>query len=278
MAVDCNSLGVNIIRMDDVTNLKGVGESMSEKYTFPVYDLTPTDEAEGVECYTYMLNEVLKREKVTNIAIAGRYGSGKSSFLNTFFTLRKTETSLPKKEKRLRKKEKVLKISMAAFLEKEGEQEMNESRERLLEISILQQMFYHVTQDELPFSRFRRLTRFGWGRWLLMLLYLLLVMATVICLVQPSSMLQHFPKAVIADWCDMAYVDWRNLAYLVGVGLLLIVGSIGVFQVLRFYKKIKHCNLNFQNIELEIEKEDETSVFNRYMDEVVYFFEETGYT
>ncbi len=251
---------------------------MSEKYTFPVYDLTPTDEAEGVECYTYMLDEALKRETVTNIAIAGRYGSGKSSFLNTFFKSRKNEKALPKKEKKLRDKEKVLRISMAAFLEKEGEQEMNESRERLLEISILQQMFYHVTQDELPFSRFRRLTRFGWGKWLLMQLYLLLVMATVICLVQPSSMLQHFPKAVIADWCDMAYVDWRNLVYLAGVGLLLIVGSIGVFQVLRFYKKIKHCNLNFQNIELEIEKEDETSVFNRYMDEVVYFFEETKYT
>ncbi len=251
---------------------------MSEKYTFPVYDLTPTDEAEGVECYTYMLNEVLKREKVTNIAIAGRYGSGKSSFLNTFFTLRKTETSLPKKEKKLRKKERVLKISMAAFLEKEGEQKMDESRERLLEISILQQMFYHVTQDDLPFSRFRRLTRFGWRKWWLVLSYLLLVMATVICLVQPSSILQRFPKAVIADWRDVAYVDWCNLAYWAGVGLLLIVGSIGIFQVLRFYKKIKHCNLNFQNIELEIEKEDETSVFNRYMDEVVYFFEETGYT
>ena len=92
---------------------------MSKKYAFPVYDLTPIDVAEGVECYTYMLNEVLKREKVTNIAIAGRYGSGKSSFLNTFFKARKTETGLPRKEKRLRKKEKVLKISMAAFLEKE---------------------------------------------------------------------------------------------------------------------------------------------------------------
>ena len=231
---------------------------MSKKYAFPVYDLTPTDDAEGVECYTYMLNEVLKRDKVKNIAIAGRYGSGKSSFLNTFFKSRKNE--------------KVLKISMAAFLEKEGEQKMDESRERLLEISILQQMFYHVTQDDLPFSRFRRLTRFGWRKWWLVLSYLLLVMATVICLVQPSSILQRFPKAVIADWRDVAYVDWCNLAYWAGVGLLLIVGSIGIFQVLRFYKKIKHCNLNFQNIELEIEKEDETSVFNRYMDEVVYFF------
>jgi hypothetical protein len=103
-------------------------------------------------------------------------------------------------------------------------------------------------------------------------------MVSVICLVQPSSIRQHFPKAVVADWSNVGYVDWCNLAYWVGVALLLIVSSIGVFQVLRFYKKIKHCNLNFQNIELEIEKEDETSEFNRYMDEVVYFFEETGYT
>ena len=243
---------------------------MNKKYSFPVYDLTPTDKAEGVECYTYMLDEVLKREKVTNIAIAGRYGSGKSSFLNTFFRTRKNETGLSWKEKRLRKKEKVLKISMAAFLEKGGEQKMDESRERLLEISILQQMFYHVTQGELPFSRFRRLTRFGWRRWWLMLGYSLLLMATLIFLVQPSSMLQHLSGELVSGW--------SNAAYWTGVALLLIVGSIGVFQVLRFYKKIKHCNLNFQNIELEIEKEDETSVFNRYMDEVVYFFEETGYT
>lgn len=257
---------------------KEAGEGINKKYSFPVYDLTPTDEAEGVECYTYMLNEALKREKVTNIAIAGRYGSGKSSFLNTFFKSRKNETNLSKEEKKLRDKEKILKISMAAFLEKEGEQQMDDARERLLEISILQQMFYHVTQGELPFSRFRRLTRFGWRKWWLMLGYLLLLMVTVICLVQPSSMRQHFPKALVADWCDVAYVDWCNLAYWVGVGLLLIVGAIGIFQVLRFYKKVKHCNLNFQNIELEIEKEDETSVFNRYMDEVVYFFEETRYT
>ena len=245
-------------------------ELKSEKYKFPVYDLTPTDEAEGVECYTYMLNEALKREKIRNIAIAGRYGAGKSSFLNTFFKSRKNEKALPKEEKKLRKKEKVLKISMAAFLEKEGGQQMDEARERLLEISILQQMFYHETQDKLPFSRFRRLTRFARSKWCLMFGLLLLIMISVVFLVQPSSMLQHLPNEAV--------LKWSNAAYWVGMGLLLVVGAIGVFHVLRFYKKIKHCNLNFQNIELEIEKEDETSVFNRYMDEVVYFFEETGYT
>lgn len=32
---------------------------MSDKYSFPVYDLTPTDEAEGIGCYIYMLKRFL---------------------------------------------------------------------------------------------------------------------------------------------------------------------------------------------------------------------------
>lgn len=226
------------------------------KFQFPVYDLTPTGSAEDVECYSYMLQQALEREGVTNIAIAGRYGSGKSSFLKTFFN----------KYKRT----KVLSISMAAFLEKEGELEMSEQRERLLEISILQQMFYHVTQSELPFSRFRRLARIGWCTWIKILAYALLLVGAIGGVVQPKSVLYHIPKG----WVN----DYGTLAYWIGVGLSLLVGAIGMVQVLKFYKKIKHCNLNFQNVELDIEKDDETSVFNRYMDEVVYFFEETGYT
>ena len=229
---------------------------MNENYTFPVYDLTPTDEAEGIGCYTYMLNEVLGRKEVKNIAIAGRYGSGKSSFLNTFFKSRKDEN--------------VLRISMAAFLEKEGEQKMDEPRERLLEISILQQMFYHVTQGELPFSRFRRLTRFGKRKWVPLLVYFLLLIVALIFMAQPHSMTQHMSPYLV---CEVT-----NGVYWSGVALLAVLGSIGVVQLLGFYRKIKHCNLNFQNIELDVKKEDETSVFNRYMDEVVYFFEETGYT
>ena len=45
---------------------------MNDSYTFPVYDLTPTDEAEGIGCYTYMLNEGLGRKEGKNIAISGR--------------------------------------------------------------------------------------------------------------------------------------------------------------------------------------------------------------
>jgi hypothetical protein len=49
---------------------------MGKNYSFPVYDLTALYDAKGVECYTYMLNEALKREHIRNIAIAGRYGAG----------------------------------------------------------------------------------------------------------------------------------------------------------------------------------------------------------
>ena len=243
---------------------------MGKNYSFPVYDLTALYDAEGVECYTYMLNEALKREHIRNIAIAGRYGAGKSSFLNTFFKLRKSEKGLSWKGNKLRKKEKVLKISMAAFLEKEGGGKLDNVRERLLEFSILQQMFYHVTQSKLPFSRFRRLTRFSWKSWSPSLLYFLSLCLSLIFIGQPQSMIQRLSPIFVSAMTDIVY--W------IGIFLFTIVVAVGIVLLLCFYKKIKHCNLNFQNIELVIKKEDETSVFNQYMDEVVYFFEETEYT
>ncbi len=51
----------------------------------PYNSLSPTDEAEKVEDYLDTIEWALKnRKKIKNIAIAGPYGSGKSSVIQTF--------------------------------------------------------------------------------------------------------------------------------------------------------------------------------------------------
>lgn len=51
----------------------------------PYNSLSPTDEAEKVEDYLNTLEWALNnRDKIKNIAIAGPYGSGKSSVIKTF--------------------------------------------------------------------------------------------------------------------------------------------------------------------------------------------------
>lgn len=47
--------------------------------------LGPTNKAENIKAYTDTLDKILKNDSIKNIAIIGKYGSGKSSVLRTFF-------------------------------------------------------------------------------------------------------------------------------------------------------------------------------------------------
>ena len=48
-------------------------------------DLSPTSNASDIEEYSEALNYCLKNDDILNIAVSGTYGSGKSSFLKTYF-------------------------------------------------------------------------------------------------------------------------------------------------------------------------------------------------
>lgn len=55
-------------------------------------DLAPISNAENVEEYLNALKWALEQEKITNIALAGPYGSGKSSIIDTFLEKHKDES------------------------------------------------------------------------------------------------------------------------------------------------------------------------------------------
>ena len=100
-------------------------------------DLSPIEEVSNNEIYNDALNYGIKKESVKNIALSGAYGSGKSSILKTF------EKSY---------KYNFLNISLADF---SGSEKNNENLD--IERSILQKMFYTVKNEEIPFSRFKRI-------------------------------------------------------------------------------------------------------------------------
>ncbi len=106
--------------------------------------LTPIDNATNKEIYFVALNEALSNDDIKNIALTGIYGSGKSSILKTF---QKNYDNY-----------NYLNISLASFKEntepKPGEVE---SLNRLIELSILQQIFYKEKHSDIPDSRFKRI-------------------------------------------------------------------------------------------------------------------------
>ena len=107
--------------------------------------LTPIDNASDKEIYFKALKEALFNDDVKNIALTGTYGSGKSSIIKTF-------------QKR-NEEYNYLNISLASFKEdiKPGGDESEENLNRLIELSILQQIFYKEKHEDIPDSRFKRI-------------------------------------------------------------------------------------------------------------------------
>lgn len=111
-------------------------------------NLAPTDTADEAGVYAKALKAAMDDAKVSNIALTGPYGSGKSSIIQSF--LKKHRIS-------------ALQISLAAFLPeaiKAGADQAAPDRKvskQEIERSILQQMLYGADANKLPFSRFKRI-------------------------------------------------------------------------------------------------------------------------
>ena len=114
--------------------------------------LAPSDNYDPIKPYEEVLEHNIDQESSKNIALSGPYGSGKSYILKTFF-----------KNKINKYKNRVIYVSLAAFCESDNEDGNSDANtndlqsgplkqdspqaalQRQLELSILQQLIYHVT-------------------------------------------------------------------------------------------------------------------------------------
>lgn len=248
--------------------------------------LTPTDSAEQVEEYLEALTWALQQKDIHNIALAGAYGSGKSSIIETF--LRREREKKRTIVDRLRSRNQrisaiSMKISMAEFeiwKEDAGKQEKtrrhDDSSQTLNEVSewILKQIFYKVESNEIPQSRYHKLCRRAfWSDYTSVALALFLIVSLIFLFV-PFTLDRM-----------LALVDWIALqgAFSTVMGALTLCLFVTLVLAGAVYKwRFLFSNLKLKGLKLpagtgiESERESE-SVFNRHLDEIVYFFEVTKY-
>ena len=214
--------------------------------------LSPRTKIETGEEYFNALDWAMKQEDVLNIAVSGPYGSGKSSIIESFL-------------ERKGIKEKVCRVSLAAFNAKDKSRMSNRWRhseiadkivEEELEKGILKQLMYSVPASQIPKSRYQRLQNDS-EKANLKLAALIFV---VIC-------------------CLFVFVAPKNLR---AMAKLFILSAIPIIWALT--KLIAWCKKSGNIKEISvfgravIKKGDdyEKSIFNRELDEIIYFFESTG--
>lgn len=244
----------------------------------PYKPLSPTDNAEDCEVYFNALSWALSNKKqIKNIAISGPYGSGKSSILQTF--IKREEQRSLKSKKWFSKKDHFLNISLATFevpkkaktvaRDEENEHSTNSDTQRLIELSLLQQLFYRETNSKTPDSRLKRIHRQKSWNLLIQTIATMIFAISIIILFQPKrlDLFFNFESEIFSS--DIAkYI--AVIAFIVEIFLIIYKSSRSIIGL-----SIK--KLNLQGAEIEIDKSISKSILNNHIDEIIYFFEATNY-
>ena len=224
---------------------------------------TIIDEKEPQYLPVKEIGDKLKSDSnLRNIALTGPYGSGKSSVL---FTLQKHYPN-----------HHYLQISLATLESydiPDGDKKQKEEVEklnRLIEYSILQQLIYREKYENLPNSRFRRIFHFEKGKlckWTLGIVgfFIAYLIAFEPMWLRVDAMYKVF------DWG----VTTNTIFDIISVLYMLACLFICVRKALLTYCGYKLSKLNLKDGEVELQKE--TSIFNKHLDEIIYFFQVTNY-
>ena len=229
--------------------------------------------------------------------MTGPYGSGKSSILETLITTLPEERKplhislatlrvddaaeeLDKSSRSSKEREEESDKSSRSSKEREEEsdkssrsskekEDAEEALNRKIEYSILQQLIYHEEVNIVPNSRFRRILHI------------------------PSEKLKQYSFGVIGfilaffiafepSWARIESLyswlnwgQWNVIPDILAVIYMLAVVGLVVRKLIPNYANSKLYKLNLK--EASIELNEDTSIFNQHLDEILYFFQATKY-
>ncbi|WP_341581384.1 ATP-binding protein [Marinobacter metalliresistant] len=215
-------------------------------------DLAPTDDADKAGVYSEAILFATNNAKVSNIALTGPYGSGKSSIIQSFL----------KKYRR-----PALHISLAAFVPDANSDGEKVSRQEI-ERSILQQMLYGADANKLPLSRFKRIQSPGvWS-----IFKSLYIMLGILAL----WYVFHHREDILngSFFVPLAFSNWLNLGSFL-LAATFVWATLHHFYVASFGLSLKSISL--KDVEIKPAQDDQASILNRHLDEIVYFFQSTDY-
>lgn len=229
--------------------------------------------------------EKLLDKDVKNIALTGPFGSGKSSILLTlqrdYPTYQYLNISLATLECDIEgndiegdnNKANVSSTSLKTAISpkpKESDQNNEDSLNRLIEYSILQQLIYREIAHDIPQSRFKRIKHISHRQSIWFSIGTVLFVLACIILFEPQFLhVQSLNNLFSSSKNWKIFWDLICLAYIIFAFTLALKGLI----IATYNSKLNKFNIK----DGEIDIAESTSIFNKHLDEIIYFFEVTKY-
>ena len=213
--------------------------------------LTPkTDLEESV--YFGAIDFALKDKSVHNLAISGPYGAGKSSVIHSYI-----KDCKKKKKRIISDKWSINDVTITLAHLRTNANKGKEIDSNQIEYSILEQLFFHENGANLPESQFSRIKPLSWWDLWAYVFYIVFFGACIFAWIYRSTLGLDFPG---------------YLALLIFTAL----SSYAVYKLLPMIRNFTVRKISLATATIEIGKNVERSVLNMHVDEILYYFQQTG--
>lgn len=221
--------------------------------------LTPKDDAD-ISVYDEAINFVFENNDITNVAISGAYSAEKSSVIESY--------------KNKHRELNFVHISLAHFRNPD-EEEVNIVRESVLEGKILNQLIHQISVEKIPQTNFRVKKETSKKGIIFMTAILSLLLGSVTYLLlfgTMSSFVGNLSDGIIKD---LLSVFTGNYTAVIVAAIAVISSITCIFNLIKIQvnKNLFH-RISIQGNEIEIFESQEDSYFDKYLNEVLYLFEQ----
>ncbi|MEL5258862.1 hypothetical protein [Serratia nevei] len=224
--------------------------------------LTPFSDVElGV--YKNAIDFVFANDDLKNVAISGQYSAGKSSLVESY---KKSHSNI-----------KFVHISLAHFRAIE-EAETNELgkdiNETALEGKILNQLIHQINADDIPQTHFKVKKKIKTNSIVINTIFTVLFIATVLHITLFNKWGKFVSLLSDGDLKTLLTLSTKYDTLLISGFICTILSCVFIYKLIKTQKNRNVLKkINLQGNEIEIFEESKESYFDRYLNEVLYLFE-----
>ena len=229
-----------------------------EKNKYKFQKLTPVSDVD-LKLYENALDYIFNNHDVRNVAISGAYGAGKSSVIASY---RKKRSNL-----------RFVHISLAHFKQPDKEDE-SEIKESVLEGKILNQLIHQIPSDTIPQTNFKVKKKIETKNIVRSTFYTMLFAISILHITM-FGLWNGYVTSLSTSWLkDLLGISVNKYALIISGFLVAITFYIFLYSVVKAQKtKNMFRKVSLQGNEIEIFEESEESYFDKYLNEVLYLFE-----